>query len=192
MNEIEKCIEVIYKDKFGQLISLMLQRFRTLSIESAEDIVQETFAEAALYWPKQGMPENPSGWLYQTCKNKSINLLKKVAKTANLSLAKTVSVGAEEIDERGFKDAQLQMLMACCHPHLTPKMQVVLALKYVANLKVENIALQLGSELDAIEKMLYRARQKIKSEALILSTSGNTYSKDRLSIVHKVIYLIFN
>jgi hypothetical protein len=44
MNETKKCIEVIYKDKFGQLISLLLQSFRSLSIESAEDIVQETFA----------------------------------------------------------------------------------------------------------------------------------------------------
>jgi RNA polymerase sigma factor (sigma-70 family) len=192
MNEVEKCIEEIYKDKFGQLISLMLQRFRSLSIKSAEDIVQETFADAALYWPKQGIPENPAGWLYQTCKNKSINLLKKNAKTTDLSLAKTVSIDAEEIAEHGFKDAQLLMLMACCHPHLTPKTQVVLALKYVANLKVENIALQLGAELDAIEKMLYRARQKIKSEALILSTNGDAYSKERLSIVYKVIYLIFN
>src|ERR1700689_2227987 len=106
MNEIEKCIEAIYKDKFGQLISLMLQKFRSLSIESAEDIVQETFAEAALYWPKQSMPENPSGWLYQTCKNKSINLLKKNAKTADLSMAKMVPAAADEISEDGFKDAQ--------------------------------------------------------------------------------------
>jgi RNA polymerase sigma factor (sigma-70 family) len=192
MNETGRCIEALYKDKFGQLISLILQRFRSLSIESAEDIVQETFAEAAARWPEQGMPENPSGWLYQTCKNKSINLLKKISKTDDLSFAKTVSVAAEEISEHGFKDAQLLMLMACCHPHITPKAQVVLALKYVFNLKVENIALQFGAELEAIEKMLYRARQKIKSGALILSANRYGYSAERLSVVHKVIYLIFN
>lgn len=192
MNETGRCIEALYKGKFGQLISLILQRFRSLSIESAEDIVQESFAEAAARWQEQGVPVNPSGWLYQTCKNKSINLLKKNSKTDDLFFARTASIPAEEISEHGFKDAQLLMLMACCHPHLTPKAQVVLALKYVANLKVENIALQFGAELDAIEKMLYRAKQKIKSEALILSTNGDTYSKGRLSIVHKVIYLIFN
>ncbi len=192
MNEVARHIEVIYKDRFGQLISLILQRFRGLSIESAEDIVQETFAAAALVWPKQGVPENPMGWLYQTCKNKSINLLKRNAKTEDLSLAKTVLVAAEDISEHAFKDAQLLMLMACCHPHITPKAQVVLALKYVANLKVENIALQFGVELDAIEKMLYRARQKLKSESLSLSANGYGYSRERLSIMHKVIYLIFN
>ena len=192
MNECEKCIEILYKERFGQLISLILQRFRHLPIDWAEDIVQETFTAAALHWPKTGVPENPSGWLYQTCKNKSINLLKKVSKTGDLSLATTVPAPADEISEDGFKDAQLRMLMACCHPHLTPKTQIVLALKYVANLKVENIAQQFGAEPDAIEKMLYRARQKIKSESLILSTGLYGYSVERLSVMHKVIYLIFS
>ena len=192
MNEFEQRIEVLYKERFGQLISLILQRFRHLSIECAEDIVQEAFTAAALHWPKTGIPENPSGWLYRTCKNKSINLLKKNSKTADLSLAKTVPVTADEISEDGFKDAQLRMLMACCHPHMTPKTQIVLALKYVANLKVENIALQFGTEPDAIEKMLYRARQKIKSGSLISSTRLYGYSVERLSVMHKIIYLIFN
>src|ERR1700722_1303348 len=180
MNEIEKCIEILYKERFGQLISLILQRFRPLSFDGAEDIVQETFTAAALHWPKTGMPDNPSGWLYQTCKNKSISLLKQNAKTEDLSFAKTVPVAADEISEDGFKDAQLRMLMACCHPHLTPKTQVVLALRYVANLKVENIALQFGAEAEAIEKMLYRARQKIKSGSLISSDRPYGYSVERL------------
>jgi RNA polymerase sigma factor (sigma-70 family) len=192
MNEFEKRIEILYKERFGQLISLMLQRFRHLPIDWAEDIVQETFTAAAIHWPKTGMPENPSGWLYQTCKNKSINLLKKISKTTDLSQANTVPVAADEISEDGFKDAQLRMLMACCHPHLTPKTQIVLALKYVANFKVENIALLFGAEPDAIEKMLYRARQKIKNESLILSTGLYGYSVERLSVMHKVIYLIFS
>jgi RNA polymerase sigma factor (sigma-70 family) len=192
MNECEKGIEILYKDRFGQLISLILQRFRQMPIDWAEDIVQETFTAAAVNWPKTGMPENPSGWLYQTCKNKSINLLKKNSKTADLSLANTASVPADEVSEDGFKDAQLRMLMACCHPHMTPKTQIVLALKYVFNLKVENIALLFGAEPDAIEKMLYRARQKIKSESLILSTGLYGYSVERLSVMHKIIYLIFS
>src|ERR1700733_5750949 len=106
MNECEKGIEILYKDRFGQLISLILQRFRQMPIDWAEDIVQETFTAAAVKWPKTGMPQNPSGWLYQTCKNKSINLLKKNAKTADLSLANTASVPADEVSEDGFKDAQ--------------------------------------------------------------------------------------
>lgn len=193
MTDVEKLIEGLYKEKYGQLISLILQRFRSLSIEVAEDIVQETFAEAAAFWARRSVPENPSGWLYQTCKNKSINLLKRTRRAVDLSQANTISEAPEEISEHVFKDAQLLMLLACCHPHLTPKMQVVLALKYVANLKVENIAQQLGIGSDAIEKMLYRARQKIKEDTQVLTSNYvGECSEVRLSIVHKVIYLIFN
>jgi RNA polymerase sigma factor (sigma-70 family) len=192
MNEFEKRIEILYKERFGQLVSLVMQHFRQLPIEWAEDLVRESFTAAALLWPKTGVPENPSGWLYQNCKNKSITLLKKISKTSDLSLAKSMSVAADEISEDGFKDAQLRMLMACCHPHLTPKAQIVLALKYVANLKVEDIALQFGVEPDAIEKMVYRARRRIRSESLILSTRLYGYTAERLLVMHKVIYLMFN
>ncbi len=192
MSDVTKHIEAIYREKFGQLIALTLQRFPGLGIESVEDIVQETFAEAQTRWPEQGLPENPSGWLYTACKNKSINLLKKNARIENLSAAENMAADEDEITEYGFKDAQLLMLVACCHPQLPPKTQVILALKYSANLKVENIALQFGVGLDSVEKTLYRARQKLKTEALILSAGGYGYSRERLSIVHKVIYLIFN
>src|SRR6202044_1240573 len=97
MNECERRIEILYKERFGQLISLILQRFRQMPIDWAEDVVQETFTAAAVNWPKTGTPANASGWLYQTCKNKSINLLKKNAKTADLSQAKMVPAAADEI-----------------------------------------------------------------------------------------------
>src|SRR5579859_1100483 len=113
MTEVEKQIEALYKDKYGQLISSTLQRFRSLSVEMAEDVVQEAFAAATGLWPKQGKPENPSAWLYQVCKNKSINLLKKVSRAGDLSLATAATVAVEEISEPVFKDAQLLMLLAC-------------------------------------------------------------------------------
>jgi RNA polymerase sigma factor (sigma-70 family) len=192
MTEVEHHIEALYKDKFGQLLSLLLMKFRDLTIESGQDIVQEAFADAATLWTGQSMPHNPAGWIYQACKNKSINMLKKNSRLRDLSRASSASVAVEEISEHGLKDAQLLMLLACCNPHLTPRTQVVVALKYVANFKVENIALQLGVNPDAIEKMLYRARQEIKAEALLTSRHSETYSKQRISIAHKVIYLIFS
>jgi RNA polymerase sigma factor (sigma-70 family) len=186
-------ITALYKDHFGQLVALLLSRFPALSIESAEDVVQDTFVDAAAIWPVKGVPRNQPGWLYIVSKNKSINLLKKSGKNEELSSAMTTPVLMGEIAEHHFKDAQLQMLAACCHPHLPPKVQVVLALKYVANLKVNNIALQLGVHADAIEKMLYRAKQKIKEASLVLSTGRTTTDiKERLPVMHKVIYLIFS
>src|SRR5579872_719610 len=49
-------ITVLYKKHFGQLVSLLLSRFPELSIESAEDVVQDAFADAAAIWLRQGSP----------------------------------------------------------------------------------------------------------------------------------------
>ncbi|MBS1505889.1 MAG: sigma-70 family RNA polymerase sigma factor [Bacteroidetes bacterium] len=191
MNETEKIIERLYKEKYGQLVALLMQKFNTLQIETVEDVVQEAFVEAAARWPEQGTPQNPGGWLFHACRNKTINLLKKSVRLFNLSLV-TTTVESEEISSYDFNDAQVHMLIACCHPHLPPKTQVVLALKYVANLKIESIALQLATHADSIEKTLYRARQKIKNESLALSAVRDGFSKERMAVLHKVIYLIFH
>ena len=192
MTEIQREIGTLYKENFGQLVSLLLSRYPGLSIESAEDAVQDAFAEASARWATSGIPQNKPGWLFTVSKNRSINQSKQSRRSEGLSSAVEVPVHIEEIAEHHLKDARLQMLLACCNTHLAPKTQVILALKYVANLKVKNIALQLGEKEDAIEKMLYRARQKIKDESMVLSSASAHYKTERLSIVHKVIYLIFS
>lgn len=192
MTEIQREIGTLYKENFGQLVSLLLSRYPGLSIESAEDAVQDAFAEASARWATCGIPQNKPGWLFTVSKNRSINQSKQSRRSEGLSSAVEVPVHIEEIAEHHLKDARLQMLLACCNNHLAPKTQVILALKYVANLKVKNIALQLGEKEDAIEKMLYRARQKIKDESMVLSSASTHYKTERLSIVHKVIYLIFS
>jgi len=40
--------------------------------------------------------------------------------------------------------------------------------------------------------MLYRARQKIKEASLVLSAGHTSDLKERLPVMHKVIYLIFS
>jgi RNA polymerase sigma-70 factor (ECF subfamily) len=89
-------------------------------------------------------------------------------------------------------DQQLKLLFACAHPDLSPKVQVVITLKYVLNLKVDAIAAVLGMSIDGIDKMLLRSRQKIREQNIIFSLPAISSLKSRLPIVHKIIYLIFN
>jgi predicted RNA polymerase sigma factor len=46
--------------------------------------------------------------------------------------------------------------------------------------------------IDGVDKLLGRARQKIRDEKILLSFPDLTALKSRLPIVHKIIYLIFN
>jgi RNA polymerase sigma-70 factor (ECF subfamily) len=94
--------------------------------------------------------------------------------------------------ESVLDDQQLKLLFACAHPDLSPKAQIVITLKYVVNLRVETIAKVLGMSIDAVDKLLLRARQKIKDEKIILEEPHPQALKQRLAIVHKIIYLTFN
>jgi RNA polymerase sigma factor (sigma-70 family) len=72
------------------------------------------------------------------------------------------------LQEQVVDDEQLRLLFACAHPDLSPKVQVVITLKYVINLKVEAIARALGMTVDGIDKLLLRARKKIREEKIFL------------------------
>ncbi|HET6256625.1 MAG TPA: sigma-70 family RNA polymerase sigma factor [Puia sp.] len=92
----------------------------------------------------------------------------------------------------GIEDEQLILLFACAHPDLAPKVQVVVSLKYVVNLKVEAIAKILGLTIDGVDKMLLRARQKIRDERILFKAPSTAALQSRLASVHKILYLIFN
>jgi RNA polymerase sigma-70 factor (ECF subfamily) len=97
-----------------------------------------------------------------------------------------------EFPEFIFEDQQLRLLFACAHADLSPKVQVVITLKYVINLKVEAIAKILAMTIDGVDKMLLRARQKIRDEKILLQLPETISLKNRLPVVHKILYLVFN
>src|SRR3954469_2940557 len=44
-----------------QVLGVMVRRYRDFA--AAEDAVQEALIAAAAQWPREGVPENPRGWL---------------------------------------------------------------------------------------------------------------------------------
>jgi len=191
MGQIQAAVDQLYKTHFGRLVASLLSFSTDIDIATAEDLVQESFSAALIDWTKNGVPTNPSGWLYTVCRNKALNSLKKIK-------ISTISSNGEDgyliVDlESVVEDQQLKLLFMCANPDLPPKSQVAITLKYVINLKVEAIARLLGMTIDGVDKILIRARQKIKTENLLREEALNVHVlKPRLSIVHKIIYLIFN
>lgn len=191
MDKVQAAVDQLYKTHFGRLVGSLLSFSSDIDIASAEDLVQESFSVALTDWNKSGVPTNPSGWLYTVCRNKALNSLKKIkTNTVSQDVQQTYLIDDAELD---VEDQQLKLLFTCANPDLPPKSQVAITLKYVVNLKVEAIAKLLGMTIDGIDKILIRARQKIKSENLLREGLLNPQVlKSRLSIVHKIIYLIFN
>jgi RNA polymerase sigma-70 factor (ECF subfamily) len=192
MDKIQQEADQLYKQHFGKLVASLLYASRDIDPETAEDIVQDTFSAALIDWRLKGIPTNSPGWLYKVCRNKALNRIKKDKRMEPLTEKQEQAIIENRFSESAFDDPQLKLLFACANPDLAPKTQVVITLKYVVNLKVESIAKNLGMTIDGVDKLLLRARQKIRDEKILLEEPHPTALKQRLSIVHKIIYLTFN
>jgi RNA polymerase sigma factor (sigma-70 family) len=190
---IQTEVDRLYKQLYGKLVAALLYSSRDIDLETAEDVVHDSFSAALLHWRSEGIPMNPAGWIYKVCKNKALNHLKKQKRERGYEGPADESHTLElRFSESVIDDQTLKVLFACAHPDLSPKVQVVITLKYVVNLKVEAIARILGMTLDGVEKLLLRARQKIRDENILLQEPEVSALKPRVPIVCKVIYLLFN
>jgi RNA polymerase sigma factor (sigma-70 family) len=192
VDTVQHAVDSLYKSHYGKMVSSLLNAFRGINVETVEDLVQDSFATALTTWTKEGLPSNPAGWIFTVGRNRVINKIKKEKKHRFLYENEDFNGPAPEFPESFFDDQQLKLLFACAHPDLSPKVQVVITLKYVVNLKVEAIAKALGMTIDGIDKLLVRTRKKIKDEKIFLAEPGFFHLTSRLQIVHKIIYLIFN
>lgn len=156
-------------------------------LATAEDIVQEAFAEAARKWSTT-IPDNPEAWLYRVCRNIALNRIrdsKKFDGPVNEN-----SLVYEPHDNTG--DHQLLMLLACIHPNFSAKNQVIFALRYVAGFRIEQVANILGSPTDTISKTLLRMRETIAKENINFTSDISRATARQASTIHKIIYLMFS
>jgi RNA polymerase sigma-70 factor (ECF subfamily) len=192
MDPVQQEADKLYKAHFGKMVASLLYSFRDIDPEAAEDLVHDAFSAALTTWRLQGVPLNSAGWIYKVCRNKALNQLKKDKRTEALNDHADTRSAEIRFSESVLDDQSLKLLFACAHPDLSPKVQLVITLKYVANLKVEAIAGSLAMTIDGVDKLLLRARQKIKDEKILLEEPAPQALNARLASVHKVIYLIFN
>ena len=192
MDEVRLEADKLYKSHFGKMVSSLLHFSNAIDLKTAEDLVQDSFSAAIISWRKDGLPVNPAAWLFRVCKNKALNKIKDSKKFSNLFTDEAVQPDDPVLSKLPLEDHQLILLFACAHPDLSPKVQVVITLKYVVNLKVEAIAKIFGMTVDGIDKLLVRVRQKIKSEKILFFEPRVEELESRIHIVHKILYLIFN
>ncbi len=182
----------LYKSHYGKMVSSLLYFSKSIDLETAEDLVQDAFTSALTAWPHDGVPGNPAGWIFRVCRNKALNKIRQEDRVRGMFENEDFVADEPRFSESPIDDQQLKLLFSCAHPDLSPKVQVVITLKYVVNLKVEAIAKILGMTLDGVDKMLLRARQKIRDEKILFTEPDLAFLGYRLPIVHKIIYLIFN
>jgi RNA polymerase sigma-70 factor (ECF subfamily) len=198
-NTSQQLVEHLFRHEAGKMLAVLTRIFGIHNLELVEDTVLETFLKALQVWKYQQVPDNPSGWLMQVARNRTIDLIRRQQKLANLSeeLSQQLQSSTENAIHQFFldteiADSQLRMIFTCCHPALNPEDQVALTLKTVSGFGIQEIARALLSGETAIQKRIYRAKEFIRQGSIQFEIPVGPELNDRLDTVYTVLYLLFN
>lgn len=196
MNE-QELIPHLFRTEFRKITAVLCKLFGIENVNVAEDIAGETFLSALETWPYKGVPENPVAWLYAVAKNKAKNLIirNQVFHGKITPLIQQCDDGYEiEIDlsAKNIADSQLQMLFAICHPCIPVEAQIGLALRILCGFGIDEIANAFLTNKETINKRLFRAKEKLRSEKVAIEFPPENEINNRLQPVLTILYLLFN
>ena len=187
-------LEGLLRELTPQVVGAVARRFHDFA--AAEDAVQEALMAAVVQWPREGMPDNPRGWLIQVAARRMTDFLRseearrrreEEAGTEAISLAP-----APAVDDETEQDDTLTLLFMCCHPALTPSSAIALTLRAVGGLTTAEIAKAFLVPEATMAQRISRAKQSIKASGVPFQLPSSQEQAERLRPVLHVLDLIFN
>src|SRR6266496_3567670 len=198
---IDQLVDHLFRHESGKMIAVLSRLLGLQNMEVAQDIVQDTLLQAMTTWGYKAVPDNPAAWLYRVAKNKAIDFLRKEKRFRDISpqysylLQSEYSLSSTVNNlflENEIQDSQLRMMFACGHPSIAEESQIALTLKTLCGLSINEIAKAFLTNEETITKRIYRAKEKIKSENIELNVPQGKELPQRLDVVLKSLYLLFN
>jgi RNA polymerase sigma factor (sigma-70 family) len=186
--------EHLLRELAPQVLGAVVRRFRDFS--SAEDAVQEAMIAAFAQWPREGIPDNPRGWLIQVASRRMTDqarseIARRQRETA-VSREVDSTVTTVEVESDMDPDDTLILLFMCCHPALTSSSAIALTLRAVGGLTTAEIAKAFLVPEATMAQRISRAKQSIKTSGVPFRLPTPVERAERLPAVLHVLYLIFN
>ena len=181
----------LWRELAPQVLGAVVRRFRDFAM--AEDAVQEALLAASLQWPRDGVPENPRGWLIQVASRRMTDLLR--SEQARRRRENAVALESEfvapppEVGNGENQDETLSLFFMCCHRALMPSSAIALTLRAVGGLTTAEIANAFLVPEATMAQRISRAKQTIKASGVPFRDGNDAL---RMRQVLHVLYLIFN
>jgi len=184
-------VEPVFRAEWGRLLARLVARTRRLDL--AEDALAEAFARAADRWPRDGVPDNPAGWLYTTAYRQVVGWLRAEATAGRKAPLVAVRPGwvPPDDDQEAWADDRLPLILLCCHPALPAGSRSALALRLVIGTSTEQIARLFLVPTPTMAARLTRAKKKIVLAGIPLGAPPVEELRSRLDEVCRTIYLTF-
>jgi len=163
---------------------------RYADFDQADDAVQEALLAAATRWPRDGVPEEPRGWLIQTASRRLIDQWR--SDRSRRDREELASRGEPPPQDAPDQDDTLTVLFMCCHPALTPASAIALTLRAVGGLTTTEIASAFLVDEATMAQRISRAKRRIETSGEPFRLPGAEERPARLRMVLHVLYLIFN
>ena len=186
--------EHLLRDLAPQVLGAVVRRYRDFA--ACEDAVQEALIAAAQQWPRDGLPDNPRGWLIQVASRRMVDQVRSDSARRQREHAAALDLGqvvaAASVESQADEDETLTLLFMCCHPSLTSASAVALTLRAVGGLTTAQIANAFLVPEATMAQRISRAKQTIRSSGVGFERPAARARAERLETVIRVLYLIFN
>ncbi|WP_116951755.1 RNA polymerase sigma factor [Jiangella endophytica] len=162
----------------------------TRDLDAAEDAVQEAFAAAVELWPRQGVPDDTTGWLTTVARNRALDAMRRQRTLARKLPLLIVPGDDAPAGRETIEDERLRLVFTCCHPALSLPARVALTLRLVCGVPTPDVARLFLVPQPTMAARLTRAKKKIQAAGIPYRVPADHELPDRLPAALAVVSLL--